>query len=439
MPRNDCCRKTSATTTTLLSPLPRRIRFLLAFAITAVPASAFAGTFSVLSYNVRGLPPVVIENRTAEIAAIAPLLEDFHTPAGPYAGIDSIVGLQEVFYPPYYDVLTNPATVSYPYVTVKDTGGAAGIGDGLTMLSDFQIEAFSRTQWDVCFGAFGEYGSDCDTNKGFTYARVRLEENAVVDVYTLHADAGQDFGSRVARRANINQLVDAINGLSPDGRAVIVLGDTNSLYTRQGNDNIQNLLSGTGLFDVWVQLRRGGVVPVEGSAINADCDTDPGSANCELVDKVFYRDGSLLVLAPQSYAALKAMFSDENGELSDHTPVAVTFDYAIVTTTTSTTSTSSTSTSTSSSTSMPFGDGPCGDPVAFVATLPGIRAAETGNGRAVVASDALFVLKVAVGSLECALCTCDVDSSGKIAATDALRVLKKAVGQDVTLTCPPCF
>lgn len=46
-----------------------------------------------MSYNVRGLPASVIEDRTIPIAAIAPLLEDFHTALGPYSGIPSLVAL----------------------------------------------------------------------------------------------------------------------------------------------------------------------------------------------------------------------------------------------------------------------------------------------------------------------------------------------------------
>jgi hypothetical protein len=53
-------------------------------------------------------------------------------------------------------------------------------------------------------------------------------------------------------------------------------------------------------------------------------------------------------------------------------------------------------------------------------------------------SDCLFVLKAGVGTVECALCTCDVNSSGSVTASDALLCLRKAVGQDVVLDCPDC-
>jgi hypothetical protein len=55
----------------------------------------------------------------------------------------------------------------------------------------------------------------------------------------------------------------------------------------------------------------------------------------------------------------------------------------------------------------------------------------------ITASDALAILRCAVGSVECSVCVCDVNGSG-VSATDALTVLKLAVGQAVTLTCPAC-
>jgi len=54
------------------------------------------------------------------------------------------------------------------------------------------------------------------------------------------------------------------------------------------------------------------------------------------------------------------------------------------------------------------------------------------------ASDALVVLKVAVGVAECALCICDVNDSNSVAAGDALAILRAAVGIETVLVCPPC-
>lgn len=62
----------------------------------------------------------------------------------------------------------------------------------------------------------------------------------------------------------------------------------------------------------------------------------------------------------------------------------------------------------------------------------------SSTGATPKSSDALFVLKAAVGTVDCDLCVCDVTNDAKVTSTDALRILKKAVGQDVTLSCPGC-
>jgi hypothetical protein len=57
------------------------------------------------------------------------------------------------------------------------------------------------------------------------------------------------------------------------------------------------------------------------------------------------------------------------------------------------------------------------------------------------ASDALFILRVAVGTGSCDACLCNVDSSTgatTVTASDSLRVLRKAVGINVELQCPVC-
>jgi hypothetical protein len=289
-------------------------------------------TFDVLTYNVKGLPFIdgVVPDRTAEITAIAPKLEAYR------AASTAMVMLQEVFDAGYYAILFDAGTITYPYITVKDTGGAFGIGDGLNRMSDFDFTGFTRVQWLDCYGSFGQAGSDCDTNKGFSYATVELEEEVYVDVYNLHADAGQDEESRDARRKNITQLIGAINATSGTGddesrSAVIVVGDTNSFYTRTGDDNIETLLTGTAVQDVWVELVNAGVVPGAGPDNDSGCDSDPSGAACELKDKIFYRSSETLTLTPTAYEALDDEFEDAGGnDLSDHFPVSATFSYTAV-------------------------------------------------------------------------------------------------------------
>jgi hypothetical protein len=81
--------------------------------------------------------------------------------------------------------------------------------------------------------------------------------------------------------------------------------------------------------------------------------------------------------------------------------------------------------------------GICGDPVALTANG---RARARAGARAglITASDALSVLRAAVGTASCELCVCDVNGSGEVTASDALIVLRTAVGQSTSLDCPPC-
>ena len=100
---------------------------------------------------------------------------------------------------------------------------------------------------------------------------------------------------------------------------------------------------------------------------------------------------------------------------------------------TTTTLGATTTTLGTTTTTLPTGERPCGDPVA-------VRNRSTSERRAnvVTASDALFVLRAAVGSASCELCVCDVNGSGTVTASDALVVLRRAVGQPVELACPAC-
>jgi hypothetical protein len=63
---------------------------------------------------------------------------------------------------------------------------------------------------------------------------------------------------------------------------------------------------------------------------------------------------------------------------------------------------------------------------------------EAADPEGVSSSDALVVLRVAVGTAECADCICDIDASGSITAGDAMAVLRRAVGQNAQLRCPCC-
>ncbi len=283
------------------------------------PAGASAGSFSVLTYNVAGLPQGTNPDQFPAVntVKISPKLDAY-----------DLVLVQEDFW--YHDDLVS--RVDHPYRSEKDTGGRdpyyIGLGDGLNTLSRSPFDGFTRVMWNDCSGYF-DMGSDCLAPKGFSFARHTLAPGAEIDVYDLHADAGSAAEDLAARAGNLRQL-QAFIEVTSAGRAVLVMGDFNSRYTRSG-DILPELLAATGLMDVWVERVRGGSTPALGDPLRIGCDDDPSGPDCETIDKILYRSGSNVVLTPFSYAVLAAEFVDEQGApLSDHDPTAAVFGYALV-------------------------------------------------------------------------------------------------------------
>jgi endonuclease/exonuclease/phosphatase family metal-dependent hydrolase len=271
--------------------------------ITAHAAETGSGAFSVLSYNIAGLPEVISSAPTPRAPST--------TAIGQRIGGYDVVHVQEDFN--YHANLY--AADGHPFRT--PTSGGAAIGSGLNTLSSlpYDTDDFERVHWDSCQFDSG----DCLTPKGFTFSRLRLAEGVYVDLYNLHTNAGTSTGDLSSRAANLNQLTSFIASRSA-GNAVVVMGDTNTRYTRTG-DTIRDFAGRNGLTDAWVQLEHGGVPPAAGS--------DPvicAESRCEIVDKVLYRGNKLVTLTATAYHNEHAKFLDANGTmLSDHDPITVRF------------------------------------------------------------------------------------------------------------------
>ncbi|NUV59678.1 jacalin-like lectin [Streptomyces sp. CAI-85] len=271
----------------------------------ATDTAAASGSFDVLTYNVAGLPEGLSSGHPAtNTPLISPRL-------APY----DIVNVQEDFN--YHAALY--AGDNHPYRTA--TSGGAGFGDGLNTLSTLPFQDFERVRWNDCTG------TNCLTPKGFTLARVRLAEGVFVDLYNVHTNADDSDAALAARRANIAQLSDFVRANS-SGNAVIVMGDTNTRYTRAG-DTIRTLADENGLTDAWVRLVKGGTRPAQGADALL-CPTTAPPDDCEVVDKVLYRGGPLFSLTATRYHNEWASFLDSaGGNLSDHFPHTVDFSYTL--------------------------------------------------------------------------------------------------------------
>ncbi|MFE2061388.1 jacalin-like lectin [Streptomyces sp. NPDC059467] len=296
----------------LVACLAAAVAALGGLTATATPAAAAGGTFSVLTYNVAGLPeglssaPTPRDTSTTEIGKrIAPY---------------DIVNVQEDFN--YHAYLY--ATDTHPYRTA--TSGGAGIGSGLNTVSNYawDTDDFERDGWNSCQIDSG----DCLTPKGFTFMRERLAEGVYVDFYNLHTNAGTNDGDETSRADNLSQLTSFISTHSA-GNAVVVMGDTNTRYTRSA-DTIAEFASNNGLTDAWVQLIRGGSAPAKGSDALVCDDTAATVPNtCEVVDKVLYRSSKLVNLNATSYNNEHAKFLTSDGlMLSDHDPITVGFSWS---------------------------------------------------------------------------------------------------------------
>lgn len=286
---------------------PSRLRPLAAVAAAACLAAAGSaladsGSFSTLTYNVAGLlEPFSSSNPATNTPLISCRIKGY-----------TLVNVQEDF---NYHAALYDSCDDHPYRS--PTSGGMGIGSGLNTLSYLPYMDWRRGDWSDCNGV------DCLTPKGWTHARVRLAEGTYLSLFNLHTQAQTEDADLVARRRNVLQLLADIEANAP-ADAVIVMGDTNTRYTRSG-DNMTEALK-RGFTDVWVQKVRGGVVPTAGAAALTDCSART-SPQCEVVDKVLFRGNAQIDLSALSYLVDTSFVDAAGNQLSDHYPISVNWAY----------------------------------------------------------------------------------------------------------------
>ena len=301
-----------------------------ALAIGTVPLGGCArtsGDFTLLTYNVAGLPQEVSGVDPDEhIPLISPLLDDY-----------DVVLTQEDFdwWDPLLDGLTFAhyhdqlrAQVTHEFRSGQWPGPeAAGIdpavrplpfvGDGLGTLSRMELTGARRVAWHGCFGGAdtSDHGAaDCLAGKGFSVERMRLSPERTVDVYNLHAEAGATDLDQQLQEDDFRQLADFIATHSA-GQAVIVAGDTN-LHTNSshpdGHDGADDR--------VWAEF-------LAATGLTDAC-TAVGCTAVTSIDKVAFRSGGGVTLTATGHEMPRAKFRDAAGHnLSDHPPVVVTFHW----------------------------------------------------------------------------------------------------------------
>lgn len=267
-----------------------------------------SGFFSVLTYNVAGLPGFIssaITGRSRSIAEIGKKINPF-----------DIVNVQEDF---NYNNSLYLGGNQHPYRTKPK--GRVPFGDGLNTLSHFPMSDVVRVPWKKRTGA------DFLTPKGFTLVKVEIVAGIWLDVYNVHANAQNNRRASSARRDNLNQLRDYI-GENSSENALIVMGDFNAHYSF-GDDNLHDFMESTTLVDSWVELQNGGLVPEAKHAFKPTHMLSIGNQS-ESIDKILYRSNSHLSLTARDYNIEHNLFTNVRGlPLSDHHALAANFNWAV--------------------------------------------------------------------------------------------------------------
>ena len=207
-------------------------------------------------------------------------------------------------------------------ISTSNLSGTKVNTDGLEFLAKapFSFSEETCTPWNKTYG-YTTNGSDELIKKGYRYYVVDLGGGAYVDFYILHMDAETDPKDNEARASQWEQLRDDILSKSTN-RPVIVMGDTNSRYTR---DDILGLfinpIEATGYYEVkdaWIEHCKNGKYPTLGD--DALMVGQLGYREGEVVDKVLYLNPKKDGLAISSLA----FDVDADFTMSDHKPIIVT-------------------------------------------------------------------------------------------------------------------
>lgn len=307
------------------------------FSYQAAAKEKQTGTFTAVTLNVDGLPKKIL---FVDLNADGPGEDGTKAISQKMAtyGWD-LIGVSEDFN--YHTELMSGLTDYSCGTYGGKVSGLSNSTDGLNLLwkNSVTVSGESRIKWNDNYasGTFGTgNGADTMITKGYRFYQATMAEGVVVDVYILHMDADSDPEDIAARESQLQQLAAAIKA-SDNKNPILVMGDTNSRYTRE---NLKTLFidsinedSRFTIEDAWIEKIYNGTYPQYGD--DAMVAVDKGGTyeypQAEIVDKVFYINNtdSEVTLAANNYQ-IATDFVDSNGSaLADHWPVVVEFSYTI--------------------------------------------------------------------------------------------------------------
>ena len=303
------------------------------------------GTFTAVALNVDGLP-----NKIATFDL---------NPDGP--GRDGTLKISQYLASKGYDFIGcsedfnyNGALMEsldgYSCGTIRKTLSVSGIDywdliqgkihvetDGLNLIWKNSTVAATNESWTSWWDTEATDGNQY-VDKGYRHYDLWLSGNAVIDVFILHMDAG-DTNATWSRESQWRQLAEAINN-SDHSRAKLIIGDTNSRYTRE--DVISNFITRLSpdftMSDVWVEKYRNGIYPTTDMADLTDASDPTNYTNYEIVDKIIYINptaANTVRLTPQTFTIEQDYtydYIDHDGNtnpLGDHHPVVVSFKWQL--------------------------------------------------------------------------------------------------------------
>ena len=266
------------------------------------PGEPPAGVLDVLTYNVHGLTePIAQDDPAGRMVQIAPMLDAY-----------DIVGIQEAWVDDYYDALLGDAARETEIRFDLTLTDERVYGAGIAVLADLPELSRHQQHYSTCNGGL-DGSSDCLASKGFQRVTLQLgtwgDAAYTVDVWNTHFEAGGGDEDVVARAAQVDDLVAAMQEQSA-GRAMIFTAD-------------QNLHPWRDPPDAEAYARFTGEVGLQDACALLDCD-DP-----ENIDKVMVRDGATVVVSVDAWANEAAFFDSAGEALSDHPAISARLGWGL--------------------------------------------------------------------------------------------------------------
>ena len=291
------------------------------------------GTFTAAALNVDGMPQKILGFINVNVDGPGSDGTKLISRYLAEKGYD-IIGVSEDFN--YHGSLMEALSGTYNSGTVRATLSLGDLGipfdtDGLNLIWKTATTTASGESWTRWTETTSTDGNQY-VKKGFRHYDVAVCGGEMIDVYVLHMDAGDAISSR---QAQWQQLADAINAAN-NGRPKLVIGDTNSRWTREEigacfTDRLTDYTVG----DPWVIYWRDGVTPTTAMDDLTDQSDPADFSRYEVVDKLLFvnpatADG--LKLSPknfrieQDYTYGHVQGTDDTTPLGDHRPAVVDFD-----------------------------------------------------------------------------------------------------------------